>query len=675
MPSGEGILANARKHIGEVYDHDRVPKDDAGWSGPWDCAEFASWLVYQEGQLLYGCEVGATDPAKAEAHTGFWKRDAAQRGRRIPVEEAAATPGAFLLRYPPDGQPMGHIVVSDGKGGTVEAMDRARGVTTGKVANRRWDTGVLIPGFEYGTAAVPVPVPGPGVLYARGLPNMNPEVVRTIQRALAAAGFDPGASGVFDEATAAAVFRFQNARGIVTDGEVGETTAKLLGVPLDQLAGAVAGVAVKGVLAGNPLLAVAMAAAPAIARMLARDPESAAASKVSQAVAEVAGTSEPAAAQARIEASPALQADLQYRLAEIAEAQDAARRAAEAAERRDAAAAEATRRDDEMKALQARLDDVQKAREAASQRAREGGPMAIGPLFISGVVTIGFFAILLLFIYLLAAYRGEPLANENRDMFQIINIAIGALTVAFSTVVTFWLGSSDGSRRKDREAADAREREADQTQKLVAENRTFTETLMEKAANQPTPIIAPGAAPAAGARGSNFQRCVDLVLDREGGFSNHKDDNGGATKFGITQATLRDFRGEPVTVQDVRNLKVEEAREIYRSRYWNILRCDDLPPGVDLVVFDFGVNAGPGRAARLLQEIVRADVDGSVGDQTLGLVASVPVGDIVDRFSERRLAYYKRLDDWAVFGDGWTNRTNIIRNAALAMLRPSAAAA
>ncbi len=98
--SGSDIVALAKTRIGEKYVNVQVPKDDPTWHGPWDCAEFASWLVYQTAGILYGCTDDTTDPAKADAYTGAWKTDAAAKGRLVPVSEAAGTSGAFLLRYP-----------------------------------------------------------------------------------------------------------------------------------------------------------------------------------------------------------------------------------------------------------------------------------------------------------------------------------------------------------------------------------------------------------------------------------------------------------------------------------------------------------------------------------------------------------------------------------------------
>ena len=101
---------------------------------------------------------------------------------------------------------------------------------------------------------------------------------------------------------------------------------------------------------------------------------------------------------------------------------------------------------------------------------------------------------------------------------------------------------------------------------------------------------------------ARFARCVAEVLKHEGGFVNHPRDPGGATNRGITHITLADWRGGPVTAEDVRTMSEAEAREIYRSKYWNAIQGDNLPAGVDLAVFDLAVNSGVGRAARMLQQ-------------------------------------------------------------------------
>jgi hypothetical protein len=231
-PTGADIVALAHKHIGEAYVNVLVPKNDPNWKGPWDCAEFASWLVYQVAGAIYGCTNDSANPANADAYTGAWQADAKAKGRMVSVAEAAATPGAFLLRYPPAPGEMGHIAVSDGHGGTIEAKGKAYGVIADKVSGRRWDTGVLVPSIDYTEGAAQAVIP-PTSIYAIGQPNMSAAKVKEIQSALVAAGFSPiEIDGEYGQNTALAVVAFQQARGLTPDGEVGPDTSKALGIVL-----------------------------------------------------------------------------------------------------------------------------------------------------------------------------------------------------------------------------------------------------------------------------------------------------------------------------------------------------------------------------------------------------------------------------------------------------------
>jgi hypothetical protein len=235
MPAttGQSIVQLARVHIGEPYVLGALaPKDNSNWTGPWDCAEFASWVTFQAASTLYGCDRNFGDPATADAFTGFWKRDATTLGRIVSIDEASRTPGAFVLRAPAPGS-IGHVVVSDGKGGTVEAHSSKDGVIASTLANRRWDMGILVPGIRYkGGPAVPVPPPSTTV-YRLANPLMTGGKIKEIQKQLKAAGFDPGSiDGEFGPHTHAAVIAFQLAKGLLADGEVGTRTARALGVQL-----------------------------------------------------------------------------------------------------------------------------------------------------------------------------------------------------------------------------------------------------------------------------------------------------------------------------------------------------------------------------------------------------------------------------------------------------------
>jgi len=237
MSTGKMILEIALAHVRKPPEPyvfgtggQAVPKNDPNWHGPWDCAEFVSWCVYQASQIIYGCS--GTNPAKADAYTGKWRDDAKKMGIIVDTSKAASTPGAAVLRAPTDDR-CGHIVISDGKGGTVEAMDSNHGVTTGTLGgNRRWDFGILVPGIQYQTAAIPVKIVAPTItIYRLISPHMQDEKIREIQTKLKEQGFDPkGLDGVFGPNTLAAVVGFQRSQNLVVDGEVGPKTAAALGV-------------------------------------------------------------------------------------------------------------------------------------------------------------------------------------------------------------------------------------------------------------------------------------------------------------------------------------------------------------------------------------------------------------------------------------------------------------
>ena len=164
-----------------------------------------------------------------------------------------------------------------------------------------------------------------------------------------------------------------------------------------------------------------------------------------------------------------------------------------------------------------------------------------------------------------------------------------------------------------------------------------------------------------------FAECVAIVLRHEGGFVNHHADPGGATNRGITLRTLRDWRNDDaLTAEDVRALSESEAREIYLARYWNPIRGDDLPAGVDLAVFDWSVHGGPGRAARDLQAALGVAQDGAIGRQTLAALRDADPAAIVRDVCDRRLAHLQSRPHAAAFLRGWERRVSEIERDALA---------
>lgn len=230
MTDARAMLDLAARHVGETYVLGAfAPKDNAAWTGPWDCAEFASWCLYQASGRLFGCDQ-FTRPCTANAYTGYWRRDAADADCATSPSLARSTPGAFLLRFPASNQ-IGHIAISDGKGGTVEAHSSGTGVIRGTVDGRRWDIGVLAPGLDYAAPADIGLYRPAGLVLRLKPPPMRGVLVRKLQQALASRGFSPGElDSVYGPHTAAAVKAYQMSRGLVADGEAGAQTLEALGL-------------------------------------------------------------------------------------------------------------------------------------------------------------------------------------------------------------------------------------------------------------------------------------------------------------------------------------------------------------------------------------------------------------------------------------------------------------
>lgn len=165
---------------------------------------------------------------------------------------------------------------------------------------------------------------------------------------------------------------------------------------------------------------------------------------------------------------------------------------------------------------------------------------------------------------------------------------------------------------------------------------------------------------------ASFAASLAFTLQSEGGWSDNPLDKGGATMKGITFATFRQYN-PGATVDDLRNISDGQVADIYRRGYWNAVKGDDLPAGVDLSVFDMGVNAGPGRSIRLLQGAVGVTEDGAIGPITLAAIAAADPQNLIGTLAASQQAYYERLPTFDTFGDGWTSRTAARKAAALAL--------
>lgn len=167
---------------------------------------------------------------------------------------------------------------------------------------------------------------------------------------------------------------------------------------------------------------------------------------------------------------------------------------------------------------------------------------------------------------------------------------------------------------------------------------------------------------------SNFARALANVLVHEGGFVNHPKDPGGATNKGITIATFRKWVKRDGTVDDLKNISAADVAKVYRKHYWDKVRGDDLPSGVDYAVFDYAVNSGPGRAAKALQAVVGAKLDGAIGPETIGKASALAPAVVVNRLCDERMRFLEGLKTWPTFGKGWSSRVAGVREDALHMV-------
>lgn len=165
----------------------------------------------------------------------------------------------------------------------------------------------------------------------------------------------------------------------------------------------------------------------------------------------------------------------------------------------------------------------------------------------------------------------------------------------------------------------------------------------------------------------NFSKTLEHLLRSEGGYSDHPQDPGGRTNLGVTQDVWEDWIDRAVSEAEMKALTPAKVAPLYREMYWDRIKGDKLPSGVDYCVFDAAVNSGASRAAKWLQTTVAAVADGAIGEQTLKLVLLTNPQMLIDKYSDNRLAFLQRLATWSTFGKGWERRVEEVRATALKM--------
>ena len=171
---------------------------------------------------------------------------------------------------------------------------------------------------------------------------------------------------------------------------------------------------------------------------------------------------------------------------------------------------------------------------------------------------------------------------------------------------------------------------------------------------------------------NKFSEALEVILHHEGGYVNHPKDPGGETNLGVTKRVYEDFGG----TKDMKELTKEDVEPIYKKNYWDRVKGDNLPEGLDLCIFDFAVNAGPGRAAKFLQKLIGVTQDGGIGPQTLGALQSAIGEDVrtqtremIEKYQAERHNYYQSLSTFETFGRGWTRRVDEVTEKAKEWIR------
>ena len=169
----------------------------------------------------------------------------------------------------------------------------------------------------------------------------------------------------------------------------------------------------------------------------------------------------------------------------------------------------------------------------------------------------------------------------------------------------------------------------------------------------------------------NFDACLAHLLKHEGGFVNHPSDPGGATNLGVTQAVWEGWIDRSVSEKNMKALTPAKVAPLYREMYWDRIKADKLPSGVDYCVFDAAVNSGVSRAAKWLQTTVGAVADGAIGEQTLKQVLLTNPQMVIDKYSAIRLEFLKGRSTWPTFGKGWGRRVEEVKATANSFADPA----
>jgi lysozyme family protein len=167
---------------------------------------------------------------------------------------------------------------------------------------------------------------------------------------------------------------------------------------------------------------------------------------------------------------------------------------------------------------------------------------------------------------------------------------------------------------------------------------------------------------------NNWDNAFKMMLASEGGYVNHPSDPGGMTNLGVTKRVWEEWVGRESNEKEMRSLTPDMVESLYKRKFWDACKCDDLPNGIDYLVFDFAVNAGPGRSAKILQTAIGVPADGGIGPITLAAVNAQEPDVLIEKFSQAKEDFYRSLNTFDTFGKGWLNRVAAVKVKAESML-------
>lgn len=159
---------------------------------------------------------------------------------------------------------------------------------------------------------------------------------------------------------------------------------------------------------------------------------------------------------------------------------------------------------------------------------------------------------------------------------------------------------------------------------------------------------------------SNFDTAYERLIGHEGRFTDNPNDNGnwtgGKKNVGVLKGTKFGIAANTYPNIDIKNLTLDQAKEIYKKDWWDEIQADKLPFALVYQLWDFAINSGMGVAVRRLQRVIGVLEDGGIGDITIAAVNKMSLGDILVLLNAERLEYMASLSSWNYFGKGWARR-------------------